>query len=94
VGTGVVATGFVPQRPADELGLAMAAARNGAHYMALQQQLRAPVQAGETAIELTYLTQINPWLAMQPSFQYVAHPNTTPALGAAKTIQLRFEIAF
>jgi len=52
------------------------------------------VQASETAIELTYLTQINKWLAMQPSFQYVIHPNTTPSINNARTIQLRFEIAF
>jgi len=93
-GAGLVATGIIPGRPTDELGLAFAMARNGSHYIASQQQQGMPVQASETAIELTYLTQINKWLAMQPSFQYVIHPNTTPSINNARTIQLRFEIAF
>jgi porin len=93
-GSGFVASGFVPGRPADELGLAIAMARNGSHYIESQRQQGMPVQTSETAIELTYLTQINKWLAIQPGLQYVIHPNTTPPINNARTIQLRFEIAF
>jgi porin len=93
-GLGLVATGLIPGRPADELGLAIATARNGSHYIVSQQQQGIPVQNSEIAIELTYLTQINKWLAMQPSFQYVIHPNTAPAVNNARTFQLRFEIGF
>jgi porin len=93
-GSGLVATGLIPGRPTDELGLAFAMARNGSHYIVSQQQQGMPVQSSEIAVELTYLTQINKRLAMQPSFQYVVHPNTTPSINNARTLQLRFEIAF
>lgn len=92
-GTGLVASGFIPGRPTDELGLAIAVARNSSHYIALQQQQGRPVQASEMAIELTCLSQISKWLSVQPSFQYIVHPNTTPPINNARTVQLRFEIA-
>jgi porin len=92
--SGLVASGLMPGRPTDELGLAVAMARNGSHYIASQQQQGMPAQSSETAIELTYLSQINKWLTMQPDFQHVIHPNTTPSINNARTFQLRFEIAF
>jgi porin len=93
-GAGLVASGLIPNRPADELGLAIANARNGSHYINNQLQQGIPVQTSEIAVEFTYLTQINKWLAMQPNFQYVIHPNTDPSINSARTFQLRFELAF
>jgi len=93
-GTGIAAAGLVPARPKDEVGVAVAIARNGFSYMQSQLQQNIPVNRAEMTIEATYLAQINDWLAIQPDFQYVINPNTDPTLRNAWVFQLRAEIAF
>jgi porin len=93
LGLGIVRSGIFGRPTSDEIGIALAMARNGSHYMDLQRQQAIPVQRSETAVELTYLTQVTPWLALQPDLQYVIHPNTEPALRNAVVISLRFEVA-
>jgi porin len=94
VGAGLVGTGYIPGRPKDEMGIAVAAAQNGSHYIAAQNQLGLAVRPSEVTIELTYLTQLNKQLAIQPDLQYVINPNTTPTIRNALMFQLRFEVAF
>jgi porin len=43
---------------------------------------------------VTYLAQISSWLALQPDFQYVVHPNTDPTVRNGQAFQLRFEATF
>jgi len=93
-GTGIAGAGLIPGRPKDEVGIAVAIARNGFSYMQSQLQQSIPVNRAETTIEATYLAQINDWLAIQPDFQYVVHPNTDPTLRNAWVFQLRAELAF
>jgi porin len=94
IGAGLVASGFVSSHQNDELGLAIAIARNGSHFIALQNQQGTPVLHSETTIELTYSMQVNKWLAVQPDLQYVIDPNTDPSVQNALAFQLRFEAAF
>ncbi len=94
LGGGVVAKGLVPGRPDDELGLAVAHARNGDPYLEAQRLQGQPADRAETAIELTWLAQVRGWLSLQPDLQYVVHPNTDPRVQGALTFQLRFEAAF
>jgi porin len=94
LGMGVVATGFVPGRPTDEFGLAVAMARNGNHYLLGQQDTGQAARRAETTVELTYLSQLGPHVSLQPNVQYVIHPNTVAAVSNALTLQLRAEIAF
>lgn len=94
LGTGLTAVGVLPDRPTDELGLALAYARNGSHYMSAQLAQGLPVTNAEKAIEFTYLIQANSWLAFQPDLQYVITPNTTPAIPNAFAFQLRIEMSF
>jgi porin len=94
VGSGVAVTGLLAQRSADELGLAVASAHNGSHYLDARIALDAGTTRSETAIEVTYLAQLASWLAVQPDLQYVVHPNTDPAMPNGLAFQLRFEIAF
>jgi porin len=94
LGAGLTATGVPEGRIADELGLALAYARNGSHYMSVQQMQGLPVTNAEKTIDLTYLIQVNSWLALQPDLQYVITPNTTSAIPNALAFQLRFEITF
>lgn len=93
-GTGLTLSGLSPSRPDDEWGVAAAIARDSSHYIEGQQAAGVPVNAVETAIELSYLAQLASWLAMQPDIQYVIHPNTDPRLRDAVVGQLRFEVKF
>jgi porin len=94
VGAGLTAVGIIPGRDGDELGLALAYARNGSHYMSLQRVQGLAVASAEKTIELTYLMQLTKWLALQPDLQYIIHPSTDPTIPNALAFQLRFEIAF
>lgn len=94
IGAGLVATGPLSVRSTDELGLAVAIARNGSGYPRQQAHVDARTSTSETAIEVTYLAQIVSWLAVQPDFQYVIHPNTDLTLRNGRAFQLRFEATF
>ena len=89
LGVGMVATGFVPGRPDDEFGLAVASARNGGHYLQT-----GPARRAETTIELAYLGQFTKRVSLAPNLQYVIHPDTVPGRANALTFQLRAEVAF
>jgi porin len=94
IGSGVVWSGPFGSRPYDELGLGVAVARNGSHYMALQAMQGTPATRTETAIELTYLAQVHKRLAVQPDLQYVIRPSTDPKIRNSVSLQLRFEISY
>jgi porin len=94
LGTGLTATGVFEGRADDELGLGLAYARNGSHYMSSQLMQGLPVTNAEKTLELTYLIQVNSWLALQPDLQYVITPNTTTAIPNAWAFQLRIEMSF
>ncbi len=94
LGAGLVATGWVRPGTPDELGLAVAVARNGAHYLDAQRRQGEPATRAETAFELSYLIPVSDRFAIQPDLQYVVHPNTDPRLANSLSFQLRFEIAF
>ena len=89
-----MASSLISSRQNDELGLAIAIARNGSHFIALQEQQATPVRRSETTIELTYSIHVTKVLAVQPDLQYVIDPNTDPSLRNALAFQLRFEAAF
>jgi porin len=92
-GFGLAARGFTPGRPEDEMGLGVAMARNGSHYLRAQSALGEPNTRAETAIELSYLAPIADWLAIEPDLQYVVNPDTDPALGNALVFQLAFNVS-
>jgi porin len=94
VAAGLVGSGWFSGRDADQLGLAVTSAIDGAPYRRRQSALGAPAHAAETALELSYFAQPAPWLTLQPDLQYVVHPNTERVLANAWVVQLRFEIAF
>jgi porin len=93
-GAGFVLSGPLVTRTSDELGVAVAAAYNSAHFIDQQRTMGTRVKDVEMALEGTYLIQLTPWLAMQPDVQYVLHPNTDPAISHALVALLRFELSF
>ncbi len=94
VGAGLVSAGLFPAREKDEVGVAVAMARNGSHYQEAQDLQGTPVKRSEVAVEFTYLLQVAKWIALQPDIQYIIHPNTDPSVKDALAFQLRFELSF
>lgn len=50
--------------------------------------------SSETSVEATYRMQVHPWFALQPTLQYVTHPNMNPALQNVWIAGARVEINF
>jgi porin len=89
-GIGIVMSGLLRARENDELGVAIAAAHNSAHFAAQQSR---PARA-EATLECTYLAPLTSRLAIQPDLQYVLHPDTDLARKNALVAMLRFELSF
>jgi porin len=94
LGAGLVASGILASRTDDQFGLAVAMASNGSRYTAAQQQAGVPVNATETALEISYLAQLTSWIGVQPDVQYVIHPNTDPNVANATIVQIRAQVMF
>jgi porin len=77
---GVQVTGFSELRPNDKIGVAMTYARisDGARQFDRDVQvytgIATPVRDYEAVLEVTYWAEMAPGVALQPVFQYVAHP--------------------
>jgi porin len=79
-------------RARESLGLAVTSARTGEPYRKAQDRLAAPVDAAETAIEVTYRREILPWLTLQPDIQFIVNPGALPSQQDALVFGLRFEL--
>src|SRR4029077_20581335 len=93
-GGGGDVAGAIRGRMNDEVGIALAVARNGSHFIELQTTTGQPTSRAETIVELAYLAQLKPWLHVQPDVQYVFKPNTDPRVPNALVGLLRVELAF
>jgi porin len=93
VGGAVVVSKFMPGRPDDAIGFAVAHARTGDHF---RNQLAfdggAPAKS-ETAFELTWRSPLTDWLAIVPSVQYVATPGADRSFSNAWIAGVRFELS-
>src|SRR5207302_11458263 len=92
-GGGLTLTGPLSRRPQDELGLGVAAARNGSRYVRARAATDMPA-AGETAAELTYLAQLGAALTLQSDVQYVIRPGGSRAIRSALVPGLRIATSF
>jgi porin len=93
-GGGLTLSGLVHALPNDELGVAVASARNGSHFFDEQLENGLPVTHTETTVDLTYLVQVGQHLAVQPDLQYVMRPGTTTVRRDALVGTLRFELSY
>jgi porin len=91
---GLVFSGLLPALENDELGVAVAIARNGSHFIDFQRESAVPVTGTETTVELTYLFQIGKHVALQPDLQYILRPGTDPSRKNALAAALRFEVSY
>lgn len=92
-GAGLVYTGLWPGREQDQFGLAVASAGLSGTYRRQQRAVGAEPASRETTIELTYRTQLTPWLALQPSYQYVIDPSAMRSRDDARVFLFRFELS-
>lgn len=78
---GIGFVGFVPSRPLDRFGVAMAYMRisNTARRLDIDTQgftgIQSPVRSNETLIEMIYEAHIKPGWLIAPYFQYVFRPS-------------------
>jgi porin len=93
-GLGVVATGLLPARRGDQLGLAVATACNSRHYRDASELDGEAANACEHALELTYRAELADWLTVQPTVQHVINPDTVPSRENALAFALRFEMTW
>ncbi len=94
-GFGLYYRGLIPGRNNDITGLAVAHARNSDSFMNFSRDSEGiNVKRAETAIELTYRTNLYPWLTIQPDIQYVINPGMNPGIDDALIAGARLEISF
>lgn len=91
VGLGFAGVGLIPDRTSDQLGIAIAIANNGSHFLEASSAAGPWPSASETTLELTYVCQATSWLAVQPDLQYVWRPGSVPGLSNALVFQVEFE---
>jgi porin len=94
LGGGAVFTGLIPRRDEDQLGLAVACARNGGPFREAAATAGTPVDKTETILEATYRIQWTPFLAIQPDFQYTINPGTDPTLRDSVVVGARLQVDF
>jgi porin len=94
LGAGVVLRGLLGDAEGrrDELGLALAQARNGGPWRAQAAASGAAANRAETVLELTWRIPVNDWLVLQPDVQWIRNPDTDPTRRAALAAALRIEI--
>ena len=73
--TGLNFTGFVPNRPADVVGIAVGRSGISGQYSKSQEAQGQRGYSQETVVEATYRFQITPWGSIQPDLQYFVNPS-------------------
>ncbi len=91
---GVVYTGLVSGRPADQLGLSFSVAANGGKFLSAARAAGEPADRRETAVEITYRAPLASWFTLQPVIQRIVDPGTDPRIKDATVLGVRFEFAF
>ena len=94
IGGGIHYKGVFPNREKDILGLAVAHAQISDDQRDANNVDGYVTNDHETVVELTYKTQVFPWLAVQPGVQYIANPGAVDDYDDAVVSILRFQINY
>jgi len=87
-------TGFVPGRPIDVLGLAVAHSSVSGKFSDSQRLQGLPGFSAETVLEATYRLILAPWWNVQPDLQYIFHPGGQHGSHDALVLGMRTSVAF
>lgn len=79
----------IAARPDDAFGFAVSSGVLSRDY-----RLEIPSDKAETAIEATYLLRLAPWLALQPSAQWIMSPGAERSVRDALVLGMRFSIQY
>ena len=90
LGAGLTATGWIPGRPNDQLGLAAGTAINGDEFLDKNEGY----DRHETVIELTWEAQITEHIVLQPDLQYVMNPGDQPDTDDALQVGVRATLSY
>ena len=93
IGGGIVWTGLTPNRPKDQLGLALAYGGISGSARADARRRGAALGAAETNIELTYQLAFRVWFLVQPDLQYVIAPGGNSLTPTALVVGVRVQLA-
>ncbi|MBF0521424.1 MAG: carbohydrate porin [Candidatus Omnitrophica bacterium] len=89
LGAGLVYTGLIPSRDADQLGVAFTNA-----YFSHKAYMANGTQRSETTIETSYQWKVNDSLSFEPDFQYVYNPGGDASIKNASVFMLRTKITY
>ena len=87
-------TGFMPGRPRDVAGLALAYSKVSNEYSDSQRAQGSPGFSNETVLEATYRVNIAPWWSVQPDLQYVFNPSGQDGSRDALVLGVRTSVSF
>ena len=93
-GTGINIIGLISGRDEDILGLAIGTAHAGEKLIQINEANGLTTDKNEMIIEFTYSFQANPWLRIQPDFQYVINPLGAFKNDKATIAGIRVEVTF
>ncbi|MDH5717389.1 MAG: carbohydrate porin [Spirochaetia bacterium] len=91
---GIVLSGAMWGRGDDSLGIGATTIITSAPFKKSIEDLGGEIDSHETSIELTYILQLTPWMAIQPDVQYVLNPGADPSIDDALAMSLRVELVF
>lgn len=94
VGLGAVLAGPLKNRPADELGFAVASGRGGGAYRDATTVPGERASRHETSWELTYRISVNDRLVVQPDIQYVQNPGLSTQADNAWIVGCRILLVY
>jgi porin len=87
-------TGFVPGRPQDVAGIAVARSAISKEFSDADVLQGNPPSTSETVIEATYKVNIAPFWSIQPDIQYIVNPSGVKNSTDAFVVGLRTTVAF
>jgi porin len=87
-------SGFIPGRPDDIAGIAIARSTISRDYSDAQVSTGTKSYHTETILEATYKLQLAPWWTLQPDFQYIFTPGGESGSPDATILGLRTTVAF
>ena len=93
-GAGLVLTSPFASRGGDQVGTAVAEARNGGPFLQASRLRDKTARPAELALEVSYRGQVTPWLTIQPDLQYIVAPGMSGDVGNALALGGRFAISF
>lgn len=86
--------GFLPGRPVDVAGIAVAYSSISDDVSRAAQRQGNPPETSETLIEMTYQINVARWWNVQPDFQYIINPGGVKGSRNAAIFVVRTAVAF